>query len=524
MAKVKITLNDGSTKIVQLDDNFTDADIEEVTNSLNSSLDLQGQGTEKSPFRLAVEKVAEPYIDYEKGVIQGLTSLPNALAKKGANKIRPLIGKKPLTDEELAQASWLYDKPDTFIGNLGYAVGSAAPTFLLPEVKAVQGIKGANAINRALTGAYQGGLIGGTESLANEGDLSGVVPGAVGGTVLNTGLPVVGNLAEKSTKLLPMAGGFMGRALGRIQPETLKQAVKPNSIALDLDRAGAENLLMNTTERVQQGYKNLLDKAGEQIQEAALRLPEKRVVFTSELKNKLDNIFKGSQVSNNPKLNPALNGNSDIYKKVSNWTDAGVNQEALTAPEMYDVMTNIKQNIPIDWEKPTASARNALKQQVYGAYADRLSKLSPELKKANAEYAKLAQFENNEGVRRILNPPKKGDIDTASSALKNYNSTVTKGNTNRNIQDLENILVSSGEKPFLNEIDDVNAAMDLLNARTTGDSWLANIATQATRPALKLARYANRKGLPQAYERLKRALPQNFVPYVYGIKELIDRD
>ena len=39
----------------------------------------------------------------------------------------------------------------------------------------------------------------------------------------------------------------------------------------------------------------------------------------------------------------------------------------------------------------------------------------------------------------ILRP---GDnIDTASSALRNYNSTVTKGNTNRNIQDLENLFV-----------------------------------------------------------------------------------
>ena len=89
-------------------------------------------------------------------------------------------------------------------------------------------------------------------------------------------------------------------------------------------------------------------------------------------------------------------------------------------------------------------------------------------------------------------------IDSASSALRNYNSTVTKGNTNRNIQDLEALLVANGKQPFLNDIDDVNAAMDLLNARSTGDSWLANLTTQLSRPALKGVRYLNQKGIPEA--------------------------
>ena len=40
--------------------------------------------------------------------------------------------------------------------------------------------------------------------------------------------------------------------------------------------------------------------------------------------------------------------------------------------------------------------------------------------------------------------------------------------------------------------------MDLLNARSTGDSWLANLTTQLSRPALKGVRYLNQKGIPEA--------------------------
>jgi hypothetical protein len=150
---------------------------------------------------------------------------------------------------------------------------------------------------------------------------------------------------------------------------------------------------------------------------------------------------------------------------------------------------------------------------------ERLLNLSPELAEANANYAQLKNFQNNEGLKRILRP---GDnIDSASSALKNYNSTVTKGNTNRNIQDLENVLVNEGYEPFLANIDDVNAAMDLNNVRGTGDSWLANLTTNLTRPMLKGVRELNRREIPQKIQLLgqnignlnQRLLPPVLVKY-----------
>ena len=127
-------------------------------------------------------------------------------------------------------------------------------------------------------------------------------------------------------------------------------------------------------------------------------------------------------------------------------------------------MNSIK-NYPIDWAQSSAKDRQTILKQIYGNYARRLGNLSPELRKANSEFSKLAKFDDNEGLRQIINPNviSGNKIDSASRALRNYNSTVTKGNTNRNIQDLEKLLVENGKQPFLNDIDDVNAAMDLLN-------------------------------------------------------------
>ena len=689
---------DGRILEIEGDQFPSEAELNEI---FASTQQVQGKGTESQPFQVGIEKK----VDLRPSGLAG--SAAKYAVGVPISAVESLVTRKPFR-EVFNKNQELFNQVDELPavkrGDTLLDVGTA---FMLPEVKAVQGIRGANALNRGLTGAYQGGLIGGTESLANEGDLSGVVPGAVGGATLNVGLPIVGKGAEKLAKLAPMTGGFLGRALGRIQPETLRQAVKPNSIALDLDRAGAENLLMNTTERVRKGYQNLLNQAGDKVREEVgkLRGLESRIplddvdnevsklfdihqgdninparnltgrleqdlyntinsgaegvndvsrylldqkpsVYNAEkekeafnilsqatgkpvkwLKSQLNAQVKGKATTKrgefienlldktDDKLDLQKMGNTNDYKYYNNANlgydnadvEAGYNlarqayddivnrnfanqsQDPLTraidnaeydyrrilqevvddarnsnvygsamtklesaiknlpaelqetyatrlAQDLDDIYVKTNSMSPLDlqkfkeqvgkminWSDETARGyKNPILEQLYGKLDKKLSALSPELAKANDRYAKLADFKKNEGVNTILRPG--NSIDTASSKLRNYNSTVTSGNKNRNIQDLENVLVASGQKPFLNDIDDINAAMDLLNARTTGDSWLANATTQLTRPALKLVREMNRKGLPQVYERLKRALPQNFVPYAYGLKELIDRD
>ena len=456
----------------------------------------------------------------KKGVDLTPSGLLRQVGAAPVSAVESLITRKPFKEVQEKNVNMQKELDNGVIGKTKNFLTDALAYSAIPQARLA---KGGALLNNALTGIGQGAVIGGLEGLKREG-AEGILPGTVGGAafggVLTPALPVFGNVASKGVQILPKAGGLLSRTFGRVKPETLEQAVKPTSRALDLNEKQAQNLLMDTTERVQKDYQSLMDKAGQDVQAAALRLPEERGVFTSSLKDSLDDIYNASQVSRNQALNPAMQGNKDIYNKVNNWIESGATPEILTAPEMYDLMSNIKRNIPIDWESPTATARNALKQQIYGDYARRLGNLSPELRKANQTFSDLAQFENNEGVRRILQPVKKGDLDIPSSALRNYNSTVTKGNTNRNIQDLEKILVENGKQPFLNDIDDVNAAMDLLNIRGTGDSWLANMATQATRPVLRGVRAFNRvsqeRNLPELLNSVAEPMPRLFTPIIYG--------
>lgn len=158
--------------------------------------------------------------------------------------------------------------------------------------------------------------------------------------------------------------------------------------------------------------------------------------------------------------------------------------------------------------------QNTVLEQVYGQMKNRLEDLSPELAQANKDFAYLKGFQEDEGLKTILAPG--GAIDKASTALKNYNSTVSKGNTAQNIQTLENTLVKKGEQPFLSTMDDINAAMDLLKQERTGLGSIAELGKSIiTRPALKLARAYNRSSIPNKLYNIKTALKGLAVPLMY---------
>lgn len=380
---------------------------------------------------------------------------------------------------------------------------------------------GADVANNAITGAGQGAVIGGLEGLKEDASLEGFTKGAttdalVGGSI--------GGAVPLATPAIKNIGAWtFENSFPALKPKTVRQLIKPNSKALDLDEDTAQNLLMNTTERVQKDYQNLLDNAGREVQYAAMRLPENRGVWTSSLKDGLDDIYNSYQISDNKDLNWAKNSQGDIYDLANDLIGKAKTPERLTASEMYDVMDNIKQNVKIDWDADIAKKRNALKQRVYGLFARKLGNLSPELRKANKEYSKIARFENNEGLRRILYPEAKDTIDSASTALRNYNSTVTKGNTNRNVHNLENLFVRNGKQPFLSDIDDVNAANELLKTAENGlnpfglTDKLKNIVE---RPILKAVRgynkFADNHGLGAIYESIGQEVPRYLIPTTFS--------
>lgn len=203
-----------------------------------------------------------------------------------------------------------------------------------------------------------------------------------------------------------------------------------------------------------------------------------------------------------------------FYERLGNDLDTIYNKTQTISP--IDLQ-KAKQQIGhmVNWSDETArNYQNPILEQIYNKYNRRLSDLSPELEKANRQFANLRSFQKNEGLNRILKAG--NNIDNASSALKNYNSTVTKGNTGRNIKDLENILVANGSEPFLNTVDDINAAMDLLNLRTTGDSAKANIATLLARPILKGVRAINRAGFAEKLNNLRDNVNPSVIQLLYG--------
>jgi hypothetical protein len=328
---------------------------------------------------------------------------------------------------------------------------------------------------------------------------------------------------------LPRSGNLFARSLGRISPKTLERVVQPDSIALDLSEEQAQNLLMDTTERVQKNYKDLLNKRGQVVREAIKQLPTDKGVSREELKKVLDEIYNNFSVSGNQNLNVARNEAGSLYNYANELIDNS-SSDIVSASEVKDILKNIKSHAPKDvFGKVISSEEDAIINKLYGEYNAKLSKLSPELADANKSYAKLKDFEQNEGIKEIIRPNKRNpqfEVDKASRTLKNYNSTVTSGNKNRNIQDLEKLYVEEGYQPFLKDIDDVKAAMDLNNIRGTGDSWLANLTTNLTKPALKGVRELNRLGVPEKVNALKnnigqvpqRILPQYFAktPVLYG--------
>lgn len=570
-----------------------------ITGGITFDWDKAKQDIKTNPQETGLKMLAEsrrkdPILQGLKGGLQSISAPFVGIGKSFTNKVlRPLVGKKPLTDEELDKAyGWVDDKPQG-MGKASALGTDLAVTFGLPEVKAFQGAGlGAKLGNSVLTNAYQGGLIGGVEDLRQGGNgLGGATIGALGGGALGTAMPLTG---AAISKLLPRAGA----SIAGVSTDTIRQAIKPNSRALDLNPDQAQSLLLDTTQNVRNAYNNLLSKRGQAVNDAIdnLRGNEYRVPL-EDLKSDIKSTFDqyGGEL-----INPARNmtgglernlnelvsgGTSDpratlgldnnfitnnidpltrnineaelSYRQLLNNVVNNANDENIYAKagdDLYNIVKNLPEDVqgsfyerlgndldtiynktqtisPIDlqkakqqighmvnWSDETArNYQNPILEQIYNKYNRRLSDLSPELEKANRQFANLRSFQKNEGLNRILKAG--NNIDSASSALKNYNSTVTKGNTGRNIKDLENILVANGSEPFLNTVDDINAAMDLNKSITTGRNFggVTDLAKSLLiEPTLRGVRAINKAGFVENLNNLRGNVNPSIIQLLYG--------
>lgn len=472
---------------------------------------------------LADARRRDPIMQGLKGGLQGLSKLGIGLGKNIINPLRLKFGKQPLTDDELDETYGFLDDKPKGLGKVSSFIGETAPYLALPEANLLKGTGfGAKLGNSILTNTYQGGLIGGLESLKNEGNMSGTGFGAGLGATIGTAFPIIG---AGISKLLPR----IGSSLAGVSTDTINQAIKPNSKALDLKPDQAQALLYDTTQNVRNAYNNLLNKRGQAVNDAVENLRSNQYrIPVQDLKNDITQTFDqyGGDLIN-PARNMTRNLENDLQDLIASGGKETPIQGLKGATDITEStispidLEKAKQQIGnmINWQDETArNYRNPILEQIYGKYNSKLSNLSPELAAANESFANLRNFKNNEGLRRVL---RAGDnIDNASSALKNYNSTVTKGNTGRNIQDLENVLVANGEQPFLNTIDDINAAMDLNRSIGTGRNFggvTDAVKALLVEPTLRGARAFNRTGIPQKVNFLRENVPLSTIQMLYGL-------
>jgi hypothetical protein len=594
MAVFEVTAPNGKTLEIEGDTPPSEQELDKIFADMPQD-NLEGNGSEKQPFQIGVSK----NIDLRPSALadniaKHIVALPIAGYNALKNKSFKGAYSSALNDLDKAkQKMYELDPLQKKIDNAGNATLDIGATFMLPEVKAFQGAGlGAKIGNSVLTNAYQGGLIGGVEDLRQGGNgLGGATIGALGGGALGTAMPLTG---AAISKLLPRAGA----SIAGVSTDTIRQAIKPNSRALDLNPDQAQSLLLDTTQNVRNAYNNLLSKRGQAVNDAIdnLRGNEYRVPL-EDLKSDIKSTFDqyGGEL-----INPARNMTGGLERNLNELVSSGtsdprttlgldnnfitnnidpltrnINEAELSyrqllnnvvnnandqniytkaGDDLYNIVKNLPEDVqgsfyerlgndldtiynktqtisPIDlqkakqqighmvnWSDETArNYQNPILEQIYNKYNRRLSDLSPELEKANRQFANLRSFQKNEGLNRILKAG--NNIDSASSALKNYNSTVTKGNTGRNIKDLENILVANGSEPFLNTVDDINAAMDLNKSITTGRNFggVTDLAKSLLiEPTLRGVRAINKAGFVENLNNLRGNVNPSIIQLLYG--------
>lgn len=370
-------------------------------------------------------------------------------------------------------------------------------------------------------GAIQGGVLGASHELGDNGLSLNVPPEALKGIALGATIGgVLPPAVEGSGRLLGASSNLIKKGVGKIaqiSPETVEQVIKPTSKALDYTRDKAQDVLRSTTERVRNAYNNLLGQKGEAIQAAEENL--RNIPDRVNIQDVLEDIKGTFDQYQGENINPARNMTGDLESNLNNLAESGIDELNTLSP--IDLQ-KIKQQVGqmTNWADTTRpKIQNTVLEQVYGKMRNRLEGLSPELAQANKEYAALKGFQDDEGLKTILAPG--GAIDRASTTLKNYNSTVSKGNTARNIQALEDVLTEQGEAPFLNTMDDINAAMDLLKQEKTGLGSVAEIGKSiVTRPALRAARWYNQSKFPQTFGNIRNVFSKAAIPFMYNAPRL----
>lgn len=336
--------------------------------------------------------------DVLEGGRAGLSEIPRAGAKLSNKYLRPMIGKEPLSQEELQQGLERFGageyEPKTLMGGISKTVGEVAPYFAMPQATLAESLS---------TGALAGGA---TAASQDKNALIGSLLGALGGGAVHGAGKGVKAIQENvitpnvDKGLLYLAG---------IKPYMTEVATEKGSKVLDLlkqiEKGSPEKEVQSIWENIRQPFNEQLLKTEKEL--GGNVGTAKQQIFENigdVLKPGLDDVNK---IISDIKKDPQYKG-SILEDKLSNIVEE-INKGI--SPERADKLTEILDKDIIKYGKELGDLGYFDKEIQRAASKARqsinegLTSLSPELKQAKEAFANYKQLEGAlpsvEGVKNL---------------------------------------------------------------------------------------------------------------------------
>jgi hypothetical protein len=363
-----------------LDDNEIQAKLDAQALKLTSQTKSQ-EAPEKEP----VNQIS----DILKGGLSGLSEIPRGAANISNEYLRPLIGKEPLSEEELQQGLEKVGageyQPKTLSGGISKTVASIAPYLTMPQSTLPEI-------------AATGGLAGLTQA-ANEGK-NPLIGGIIGAT---TGVGLHG--AEKGLEALQLQKipGRVANMIAGIPEEVAQRAVSPASETLDLINApdipiAVQDAYDRLLAKMQTGAKGLKQTAGKAVSKAKqegiaasksiMGVPSKFNV--EKYSNTIEDVL-----SNKPKNAKISTKERELKRHVQDF----IQSKKYLEPEEIQKQIELLDTDFINWEKGIGASKNLSEKRAIEAARKVRGLLSKDLKEIYPEsYSKA-----NKGYEELMN-------------------------------------------------------------------------------------------------------------------------
>ena len=513
MPNVRITLKDGTKKTVRFDEGFTDADVNEAAEQLNS-------------------QIAEPQAEEEK---RGIDLTPSGLIEQGANaaasailtpgemikegQINPLEAYKNVYQQNAENIQRAREQSPVLSGVSRFGTDLVGyGTIPLLRGTTTPGRVGAFLGNAAI----QGGGVGALESLKNEGDLSGFGRGtktALGIQTALAGIPYVGarlanavqnpNVQNAITKgldvLTSVPQKFSQRALeaelsgnsilsGKFNPDTAYRPIEQKltqAKGMLPNAADFGNEYYNLGQKALQGMENLKKKAGADIA-AALEPLNNKEIQNGGLKSAVDNII--NSFGEGGVYNSAL----EEAPQIVNYINGALSKKGLSLRDLDRIKHALyKKGYKADaaLDGTTAEVARGVANQINNY----LRRVSPSYAKPNDVYSVI------EDVTRGLDHQ-----TTMGSKLKNI------GSTNSALSGLDQRLKAvDGLLPQPNKF--YKQAEDLVNTENEVNNIINSIGKQYERNPKLLANRTD-EAFEQALGDLQKRTGVNFMDELNNVR------